>query len=130
MWASWAQAAAGQERGAADVVAYRINPAGVQAVLVATLVPAQALGTAPAAMLSAAESAGEGCAGGTEIVSALADLLASERTRLDGMAARIEACLTGAAQATTAYVRADEQMADSVHRAQSEAVRVARGLPR
>lgn len=109
---------------------YVIDPSGVQAVLVATLTPANALGTALAPLEGAVKQAGEGCGGSAEIVSALDRLMGSENTRIGGMIGRVDACLTGAAQATTAYVHADQQMSDATRSAQARAVSLASALPR
>ena len=109
---------------------YVIDPAGVQAVLVATLTPANALGTALAPLAGAMKQAGEGSDGSPEIVSALDRLMGSENTRIGGMIGRVDACLTGAAQATSAYVHADKQMSDTARAAQAHAVALANALPR
>ena len=109
---------------------YRVNPAGVQTVLTATAVTAKELVTALAPLPGAVEQIDGGCDKSPAIMSALNDLLSGEYKRLDAMAARVETCVTGAAQATTAYVQADDQMTESARRAQAHAVAVARHLPR
>ena len=118
------------QRAGPVVTAYRINAAGVQTTLVATLTPAKALETSRKPLSDAVEQAGEGCGGSADIVNALNDLKASENVRINGMFGRIEVCLTGAALATGAYVHADEKMAANVRKAQSHAVAQARALPR
>jgi hypothetical protein len=108
---------------------WSIEPEGVQSVLKKVKHSAEELGTAMGGIGGAQESlnAGTGITAYTErtacvndggmsailapVASALGDLLQSEEPRLKGIASRIQACALGAADATTAYIKGNEEMA-------------------
>lgn len=89
---------------------YRIHPAGVSKTLKATAAEAEQFETDLKSMPDHAEAAAAACGNSGAIVPALSGFFVHENDNLKAMATRINACLTGAAAATMAYVNGDEDM--------------------
>lgn len=89
---------------------YDIDPAGVKKVLTSTGHEAGKFEKVLAPMSGHVESAVGGCGSSGAIVPALNAFLEAQSRRLEGIGQRVNACLTGAAAATTAYVNGDEEM--------------------
>lgn len=101
---------------------YRIHPAGVQHVLSATAADGADFATILKPLTHSVESAGAGTGGSGAIVPALESFFTVQSTRMTGISDRVGACLTGAAEATKAYLKGDEEMAATY---QANAVKVA-----
>ena len=110
------------------MTAWSIQPEGVSAVLTAVRAESQSLGTAidwlspaQADLVSgsaATQALGAFQSGGptgqyllAEVAMAASGLIESLVPRFTAISSRIQACGLGAAEATTAYVRGDEEMA-------------------
>ncbi|WP_375425317.1 DUF6507 family protein [uncultured Friedmanniella sp.] len=89
---------------------YDINPAGVKKVLTATEHDAEEFATLLKPLGGAVKAAGSGCGGSGAIIPALNGFFEVQDKRLEALGQRVNACLTGAAAATTAYVHGDEEM--------------------
>lgn len=105
---------------------YDIDPEGVKKVLTSTSADAEKFATivAPLADVSGpasghgpngytagiATSIATGCGNSGAIVPALGEFFQVQGTNLTAMSTRINACLTGAAAATNAYLHGDEEM--------------------
>ena len=72
-------------------------------------------------------SAASGCGGSGNIVAALAAFGASERDRIEQTAARVDSCVSGAAEAVAAYVQADQLMAAGTAAAKARSSNVTNG---
>ena len=105
---------------------YRIHPAGVQSTLTATGADAEEFGTLLKSLPGAVESAASGTGNSGAIAPALGEFFAVQEKRVKGMATRMTSCLTGAADATKAYVKGDLEMAATY---QANAARAAAGQP-
>lgn len=90
---------------------YRIDPAGVQADLAVARADAEQLPNGRQPLGSCLESAASGCGGSGVVAAALAAFGAGEHDRIERMTIRAGACVDGAVEAVSAYVRADQQMA-------------------
>lgn len=89
---------------------YRINPEGVKSVLTKTGHVAEKFESDLKPMQGYVESAAAGCGNSGAVVPALSAFFEYEGTRLTNMGTRVTACLTGAAQATNAYLHGDYEM--------------------
>lgn len=89
---------------------YNISPGEVQSTLKATEHAASGFGNDLSPLSTDVTGAATACGNSGAIVPALIGLLDHEQTTLTGMTTHIEACLTGAAAATTAYVNGDLDM--------------------
>ena len=104
---------------------YRIHPAGVQATLTKTAADGAELATIVKPLSGTVESAATATGGSGAIVPALSEFFTAQETRLTGMATRMSACLTGAADATKAYLKGDQDMATEIQAIQAGAVTAA-----
>jgi hypothetical protein len=102
------------------VAKYGIDPAGVQRVLIHTSTAAGKFETILEPMSGYAESAAAGCGGSGAIVPALSEFFEAQATNPTSMNNRINACLTGAAAATKAYLHGDEEMVATYQQNASE----------
>lgn len=109
---------------------YRIHPAGVKATLTKTAADASELETILKPLAGYVESAATGTGGSGAIVPALSELFGVEEKRVTAMATRMGACLTGAADATKAYIKGDHEMATTIESIQRKAVKAASAPPR
>ncbi len=89
---------------------YRILPSGVQDVLTSTQTEAQKLGPALAPLQGWVETAVEATGGSGAVAPALQAFFQNQSSHLQTIARRVEAGLTGAHNATTAYVEGDLEM--------------------
>jgi len=89
---------------------YDIDPAGVKKVLSTTATEAKEFDTILTPMGGYVQSAAGGCGNSGAVVPALEAFFTVQGTRIKGMGQRVNACLTGAAAATTAYNHGDEEM--------------------
>ena len=89
---------------------YRNDPAGVDRTLRATSAEAAQFETDLASLPDHVEAAAGACGNSAAIVPALSGFFTHESRNLKAMTTRIDACLTGAAAATMAYVNGDEEM--------------------
>ena len=89
---------------------YRIDPAGVSAVLKATAKEAEGFATDLRPLPGHVTFAGSACGNSGAIVPALDDFFAEQGRQVDAIELRVEACLTGAAAATKAYGDGDLEM--------------------
>ncbi len=98
---------------------YRIQPAGVAAVLQATQGEAASLGPMTKPTAGAANAVVAAAAGSTVIATALEAFLADETGLLTAVNRRIGAAVSGAYEATRAYQRGDEAMVQHYQRVAS-----------
>ena len=89
---------------------YEINPAGVKKVLTSTGDEAGEFTTLLTPMGGYVQSAVTGCGSSGAVVPALEAFFTAQGTRLEGIGKQVNACLTGAAAATKAYLDGDEDM--------------------
>lgn len=92
---------------------YSISTADVSATLKATDKAAAGFTGDLKPLSGYVTSAATACGGSGAIVPALQGLFEQEGTNLSNMSTHIEACLTGAAAATTAYVNGDLDMVET-----------------
>jgi len=109
---------------------YRIHPAGVQATLKKTAADAEDLGPLVAPLSGDVQAAATATGGSGAITPALSEFLRAQETRLTAMSTRMTSCITGAAEATKAYIKGDHEMAAEISAAQSRAVTAAGKPPR
>jgi Family of unknown function (DUF6507) len=89
---------------------YRIDPNGVETVLNATKSEAEQFGTILSPLQGWVEFAANGTGGSGAIVPALQSFFENQSDGLEGIGTRIGAAITGAYQATKAYVDGDLEM--------------------
>ncbi|HKX14382.1 MAG TPA: DUF6507 family protein [Propionibacteriaceae bacterium] len=89
---------------------YRIDPNGVEAVLNATKSEAEQFGTILSPLQGWVEFAATGTGGSGAIVPALQSFFENQSDGLEAIGTRIGAAITGAYQATKAYVDGDLEM--------------------
>jgi hypothetical protein len=89
---------------------YRIDPNGVETVLNATKSDAEEFGTILNPLQSWVEFAATGTGGSGAIVPALQSFFENQSAGLEAIGTRVGAALTGAYQATKAYVEGDLEM--------------------
>jgi Family of unknown function (DUF6507) len=89
---------------------YRIHPAGVQHVLTRTQADAEEFGTILKPLQGHVEDAAKGTGGSGAIVPALQSFFEQQATGLEEISRRVSAALTGAYNATKAYVDGDLEM--------------------
>jgi Family of unknown function (DUF6507) len=89
---------------------YRIDPNGVETVLNATKSEAEQFGTILSPLQGWAEFAATGTGGSGAIVPALQSFFEKQSDGLEAIGTRIGAAITGAYQATKAYVDGDLEM--------------------
>jgi hypothetical protein len=89
---------------------YRILPSGVQDVLTSTQAEAQKLGPMLTPLQGWVESAVEATGGSGAVAPALQAFFQNQGAHLESISRRVEAGLTGAYNATTAYVEGDLEM--------------------
>jgi hypothetical protein len=97
---------------------WAVEPAGVRSVLVAVQGPAEALEATYAKAPDALDGVRRGV--GTllgQAWSSTVGLLDGEVVRAERIGTRLSACVTGAVEATNAYVQGDEEMAASTQAA-------------
>jgi len=92
------------------VAKYDINPAGVKTVLTKTGDEAGEFETILKPMGGHVQSAVTGCGSSGAVVPALEAFFTTQGTRLEAMGKQVNACLTGAAAATKAYIDGDVEM--------------------
>jgi hypothetical protein len=105
---------------------YRILPSGVQDVLTSTQAEAQKLGPMLTPLQGWVESAVEATGGSGAVAPALQAFFQNQGAHLESITRRVEAGLTGAYNATTAYVEGDLEMVADY---QSAAARSANPTP-
>jgi hypothetical protein len=89
---------------------YRIDPNGVETVLNATKSEAEQFGTILSPLQGWVEFAATGTGGSGAIVPALQSFFENQSDGLEAIGTRIGAAITGAYQATKAYVDGDLEM--------------------
>jgi ABC-type thiamine transport system substrate-binding protein len=89
---------------------YRINPAGVEAALKKTQTDAEEFGTILKPLEGYVESTATATGGSGAVVPALQAFFEQQGTHLDAINTRVSAALTGAYNATKAYVDGDLDM--------------------
>ena len=89
---------------------YRIDPNGVEAVLNATKSEAEQFGTILSPLQGWVEFAATGTGGSGAIVPALQSFFENQSDGLEAIGTRIGAAITGAYQATKAYIDGDLEM--------------------
>lgn len=89
---------------------YQIDPAGVESVLLKTQGDAEAIGPIVAPLQGWVESAAAGTGGSGAVVPALQAFFQDQSTHLDSINRRVTASLTGAYDATKAYIDGDVEM--------------------
>jgi Family of unknown function (DUF6507) len=89
---------------------YRINPKGVETVLNATKSDAEKFGTILKPLQGWVEFAATGTGGSGAIVPALQSLFENQSVGLKAMGTRVGAAITGAYEATKAYIDGDFEM--------------------
>ena len=89
---------------------YRIDPNGVEAVLNATKSEAEKFGTILNPLQGWVEFAATGTGGSGAIVPALQSFFENQSDGLEAIGTRVGAAITGAYQATKAYVDGDMEM--------------------
>lgn len=89
---------------------YNISTGDVSATLKATDQAAEGFANDLKPLSGYVTSAATACGDSGAIVPALSGLFEREGTNLSNMSTQIQACLTGAAAATTAYVNGDQDM--------------------
>jgi uncharacterized protein DUF6507 len=89
---------------------YRIDPKGVETVLNATKSDAEKFGTILKPLQGWVEFAATGTGGSGAIVPALQSFFENQSVGLKAIGTRVEAAITGAYQATTAYIDGDLEM--------------------
>ena len=92
---------------------YRIDPNGVEAVLNATKSEAEQFGSILSPLQGWVEFAATGTGGSGAIVPALQSFFENQSDGLEAIGTRIGAAITGAYQATKAYVDGDLEMAQT-----------------
>jgi hypothetical protein len=92
---------------------YRIDPNGVETVLNATKSQAERFGTILNPLQSWVEFAATGTGGSGAIVPALQSFFENQSEGLEAIGTRVGAAITGAYQATKAYVEGDLEMAQT-----------------
>ena len=105
---------------------YKMNPAGIEAVLKNTQSEAGEFTTILEPLSGWVQFAATGTGNSPAIVSALQSFFEVQSRGLEAMGTRIGAAITGAVSATTAYVQGDLEMMQT-H--QTNAVRVANPVP-
>jgi hypothetical protein len=89
---------------------YRIHPAGVQHVLTQTKKDAEKFGTILKPLQGYVEAAAKGTGGSGAVVPALQAFFEQQAHGLEEISSRVSAALTGAYNATKAYVDGDREM--------------------
>lgn len=89
---------------------YDIQPEGVSTVLSTTMTAAEKFGTILEPLQGHVESAATGTGGSGAIVPALQAFFENQSTGLNGINTRVGACISGAYNATKAYVDGDVDM--------------------
>jgi Family of unknown function (DUF6507) len=89
---------------------YRIDPNGVETVLNATKSDAEKFGTILKPLQGWVEFAATGTGGSGAIVPALQSFFENQSAGLDAIGTRVGAAITGAYQATKAYLDGDMEM--------------------
>ncbi|MGQ0777609.1 MAG: DUF6507 family protein [Pseudonocardiales bacterium] len=105
-----------------------ISPSGVRGVLPQTEAVAQAFEGHLTSMNSAIEGAAAETSSGP-IITALTGWLDKQRPNINFMFTRTGACITGAAQATNAYIDGDETMAANAQAAATAAPDLGATMP-
>lgn len=101
---------------------YRINPTGVEAVLKKTQTDAEEFGTILKPLEGYVESTANATGGSGAVVPALQAFFEQQGTHLDDINSRVGAALTGAYNATKAYVDGDLDMVTQYQSAAAAAV--------
>jgi len=109
---------------------YRIHPTGVEATLKKTAADVEELGPVVKPLSDTVQAAATATGSSGAITPALAEFLESQEKRLAAMGTRMNSCITGAADATKAYIKGDHDMAVDIQAAQSKAVSAASKPPR
>lgn len=102
------------------MAAWDIDPGGVAGVIAATQGIAREFETQAATLSAAIDGAGGECGSGL-VAGALSELAAAQSVQVEGVYARTGACLTGAVNATNAYIDGDLQMAANAQAAATAA---------
>ena len=89
---------------------YRIDPQGVETVLNATKSDAEEFGTILKPLQGWVEFAATGTGGSGAIVPALQSFFENQSAGLEAIGTRVGAAITGAVQATKAYIDGDLEM--------------------
>ena len=89
---------------------YRIDPGGVETVLNATKSEAEKFGTVLKPLQGWVEFAATGTGGSGAIVPALQSFFENQSVGLEAIGTRVGAAITGAYQATKAYIDGDMEM--------------------
>lgn len=105
---------------------YRIDPAGVEKVLNATKTDAEKFGTILQPLQGWVEFAATGTGGSGAIVPALQAFFTNQAKGLNAIGTRVTAGLTGAVNATTAYIKGDLEMVQTY---QTNAAAAANPIP-
>jgi hypothetical protein len=92
------------------VATYRINPAGVEAVLKKTQADAEEFGTILKPLEGYVESTAKATGGSGAVIPALQAFFEQQGSHLDAINSRVGAALTGAYNATRSYVDGDLDM--------------------
>ena len=98
------------------MTAYRIDPNGVETVLSATKSEAERFGTILNPLQGWVEFAATGTGGSGAIVPALQSFFENQSEGLEAIGTRVGAAITGAYQATKAYVDGDMEMVQTYQR--------------
>ena len=99
------------------MTAYRIDPAGVASVLTQTQTDAEQFGIIMTPLQGHVEAAVTATGGSGVIAGALEAFFQEQSTVFKGMNGRITAAVTGAVDATTAYVNGDLEMVNQYQQA-------------
>jgi hypothetical protein len=109
---------------------YRIDPGGVETVLNATKSEAEKFGTILKPLQGWVEFAATGTGGSGAIVPALQSFFENQSVGLESMNTRVGAAITGAYEATKAYIDGDLEMVQTYQRDAASAANPPPDLPK
>ena len=109
---------------------YRIDPNGVETVLNATKSEAERFGTILNPLQGWVEFAATGTGGSGAIVPALQSFFENQSVGLESMNTRVGAAITGAYEATKAYIDGDLEMVQTYQRNAASAANPPPDLPK
>jgi hypothetical protein len=109
---------------------YRIDPGGVETVLNATKSEAERFGTILKPLQGWVEFAATGTGGSGAIVPALQSFFENQSVGLESMNTRVGAAITGAYEATKAYIDGDLEMVQTYQRNAASAANPPPDLPK
>lgn len=101
---------------------YRISPEGVEAVVTQSQRDLERLGEILEPLESIIEAVAVGTGGSGAIIPALQEFFSDQARHLEAISARGEAALTGAVEATSAYVAGDYDMVRIAQAAAAQSV--------